>query len=141
MVKLFPANPVYALETVYMPSIQGRLCFLMALTNLHNLEMEAVALVYMPKNCIYTPEPSSGDHYTLLPLTGEKDISIGVLSAFVAAKLMVASKHGSNDMGVHLKLPTSFGPQLDSDYLITKPALCCGPIWKNEEFVVRGDNR
>ena len=82
MVKLFPANPVYALETVYVPSIQGRLCFLTALTNLHNQQMEAVALVYMPKSCLYMPKPSSGDHYTLLPLTGGKDISIGALSAF-----------------------------------------------------------
>ena len=72
--------------------------------------MEAVALVYMPKNCMYMPEPSSGDHYTLLPLTGGKDISIGVLLAFVAAKLTVASKHGGSDMGVHLKLPANFRP-------------------------------
>ena len=141
MVKLFPANPVYALATVYVPSVQGRLRFLTALTNLHNLQMEAVALVYMPKNCIYMPKPSSGDHYTLLPLTGGKDISIGALSAFAAAKLMVASKHGSNDMGVCLKLPASFGPQPDSDNLITEPALRRGPIWKNAEFVVRGDDK
>ena len=141
MVKLFPANPVYTLATVYMPSVQGRLRFLTALTNLHNLEMEAVALVYMPKNCIYMPEPSSGDHYTLLPLTGGKDISIGALLAFAVAKLMVASKHGSDGMGVHLKLPASFGPQPDSDDLITEPALHHGPIWKNAEFVVCGDDK
>ena len=141
MVKLFPANPVYALATVYMPSIQGRLRFLTALTNLHNLEMEAVALVYMPMNCIYMPEPSSGDHYTLLPLTRGKDISIGALLAFAVAKLTVVSKHGSDGMGVHLKLPTSFGPQPDSDDLITKPALHRGPIWKNAEFVVCGDDK
>ena len=54
---------------------------------------------------------------------------------------MVASKHGSSDMGVHLKLPASFGPQLDSDNLITKPALCHGPIWKNNDFVVQGDDK
>ena len=140
IVKLFPANPVYALTTIYVPSVQGRLHFLPALTNLHNLQMEAVALVYMPKNCMYMPEPSSGDHYTLLPLTGGKDISIGVLSAFAAAKLTVTSKHGSGDMGVHLKLPAHFGPQPDSDDLITETALCHGPIWKNAEFVIRDDN-
>ena len=122
--KLFPANPVYALMTIYVPSVQGRLRFLPALTNLHNLQMEAVALVYMPKNCMYMPEPSSGDHYTLLPLTGGKDISIGALSAFVAAKLTVAPKHGSGNMGVHLKLPAHFRPQPDSDDLITETALC-----------------
>ena len=141
MVKLFPANPVYTLATVYVPAIQGRLRFLTALTNLHNLQMEAVALIYMPKNCIYMPEPSSGDHYTLLPLTRGKDISIGALSAFAAAKLMVASKHGSDNMGVHLKLPASFGPHLDSDDLITEADLCHGPIWKNTEFVVCGDDK
>ena len=68
MVKLFPANPVYALTTVYVPAMQGRLHFLKVLQNLHNLQMEAVALVYMLKKCIYMPELSSGDHYTLLPL-------------------------------------------------------------------------
>ena len=141
MVKLFPANPVHTLATVYVPTIQGRLCFLTALTNLHSLQMEAVALVYMPKSCIYMPKPSSGDHYTLLPLAGGKDISIGALLTFAAAKLMVASKHGSNNMGVHLKLPASFGPQLDSDDLITKPALHHGPIWKNADFIVRGDDK
>ena len=141
MVKLFPANPVYALATVYMPVVQGRLCFLTALTNLHNLQMEAVTLVYMLKNGIYMPEPSSDNLYTLLPLTGGKDIFIGALSAFAAAKLMVASKHGSNEMGVHLKLPGNFGPQLDSDDLITEPALCHRPIWKNAEFIVHGDDK
>ena len=104
--------------------------------------MEAVTLVYMPKNCMYMPEPSSGDHYTLLPLTGGKDISIGVLSAFAAAKMTVASKHGSGNMGVHLKLPPSFGPKPDSDNLITETALSHGPIWRNTEFVLRdGNNR
>ena len=141
MVKLFPANPVYALATVYVPTIQERLRFLTALTSLHGLQMEAVALIYMPKNCIYMPKPSSGDHYTLLPLTGGKNISIGVLSTFAAAKLMVAFKHGSSGMGVHLKLPASFNPQLDSDDLITEPALRHGPIWKNADFVMRGDDK
>ena len=102
--------------------------------------MEAVTLVYMPKNCMYMPEPSSGDHYTLLPLTGGKDITIGVLLAFAAAKLTVASKHGSGNMGVHLKLPASFGPQPDSDDLISETALSRGPIWKNAEFVIHDGN-
>ena len=43
-------------------------------------------------------------------------------------------------MGVHLKLPTSFGPQADSDDLITEPALHRKPIWENAEFVLRDDN-
>ena len=138
MVKLYPSVPVYALTTVYVPTVQERLQFLTTLTSLHSLQMEAAALIYMPKNCIYMPEPSSGDHFTLLPLAGDKNISIGVLSSFTAAKLMVSSTHGS--IGVHLKLPGRFGPDLDSDDLFSEPALCHGPIWKNADFIVRGDD-
>ena len=140
MVKLYPSVPVYALTTVYVPAIQERLKFLTTLSGLHNLQMEAVTLIYMPKNCMYMPEPSSGDHYTLLPLTGDKDICIGVLSTFAAAKLMVASTHSSSGMGVHLKLPGRFGPDLDNEGLISEPALCRGPIWKNTDFIVLGDD-
>ena len=49
---------------------------------------------------------------------------------------MVASTHSSSGMGVHLKLPGRFGPDLDSDGLISKLALCHGPIWKNADLVV-----
>ena len=80
MVKLYPRAPVYALTTVYVPVIQERMRFLPTLSGLHSLQMEAVALIYMPKNCMYMPEPSSGDHYTLLPLTGNKGICKGALS-------------------------------------------------------------
>ena len=141
MVKLYPSAPVYVLTTVYGPAIQERLQFLTAFTDLHNLQMEAAALIYMPKNCIYMPEPSSGDHYTLLPLARDKNICIGVLSSFMAAKLMVSSTHSSSGMGVHLKLPGRFGPDLDSDDLFSEPALHRGPIWKNADFIVRGDDR
>ena len=140
MVKLYPSVPVYALTTVYVPAVQERLKFLTALSGLHNLQMEAVSLIYMPKNCMYMPEPSSGDHYTLLPLTRDKDICIGALSTFAAAKLTVASTYSSSSMGVHLKLPGRFGPNLDNDGLISKPALCHRPIWKNADFIVRGDD-
>ena len=44
-------------------------------------------------------------------------------------------------MGLHLKLPGRFGPDLDNDCLVSELALCCGPIWKNANFVVRGDDR
>ena len=43
-------------------------------------------------------------------------------------------------MGVHLKLPGRFGPDLDNEGLISEPALCCGPIWKNADLVVQGDD-
>ena len=61
VVKIFSATPVYALSTVYVPATQERLGFLRALTGLHQLQMDAAALVYMLKSCIYMPEPSSGD--------------------------------------------------------------------------------
>ena len=122
-------------------AVQERLQFLTALTGLHNLQMEAAALIYMPKNCIYMPEPSTGNHYTLLPLAGGKNICIGALSSFAAAKLTVSSTHSSSSMGVHLKLPGRFGPDLDSDGLISESALHRGPIWKNADFIVRGDDR
>ena len=141
MVKLFPSAPVYALATVYIPTTQVRLPFLSALSGLYNLQMEVAALVYMPKSCIYIPEPSSGNHYTLLPLAGDKNICIGALSTFTVAKLTVASKYSSSNMGVHLKLPPSFGPQLDSVDLLNKPALHRGSIWKNANLVVRGEDR
>ena len=128
------------LTTVYVPAVQERLQFLTALTGLHNLQMEAAALIYMPKNCIYMPEPSSGNHYTLLPLARDKNICIGALSSFAAAKLTVSSTHSSSGMGVHLKLPGRFGPDLDSDDLFSEPALRHGPIWKNANFIVRGDD-
>ena len=53
MVKLYPSAPVYALTTVYVPAVQERMRFLPALSGLHSLQMEAVALIYMPKNCMY----------------------------------------------------------------------------------------
>ena len=114
VVKLFPAAPVYAMATVYIPAVQERLHFLTVLSSLHKLQLEAAALVYMPKNCAYMPEPSSGKHYMLLPLTRDKNICIGALSTFVAARLTVVLKYGSGNMGVHLKLPPNFSLQLDS---------------------------
>ena len=54
VVKLFPAAPVYAMATVYIPTVQERLHFLTVLSGLHKLQMEAVALVYMPKDTVPT---------------------------------------------------------------------------------------
>ena len=119
MVKLYPSVPVYALTTVYVPTVQERMRFLPTLSGLHSLQMEAVTLISMPKNCMYMPEPSSGDHYTLLPLTRYKDICKGAVSTFMAAKLTVASTHSSSSMGVPLKLPGRFGPHLDNEGLIS----------------------
>ena len=136
LVKLYLVAPVYTLTTVYVPAIQERMRFLPTLSDLHSLQMEAVALIYMPRNYMYMPEPSSGNHYTLLSLTRDKDVCIGVLSTFMAAKLTVASTHSSSGMGVHLKLPGRFGLDLDNRGLISEPALCRGPVWKNADLIV-----
>ena len=141
IVKHFPAGPMYMLTTVYVPATQDQLHFLPTLSSLHSLQMEAVALVYVPKSGIYMPEPSSGDHYTLLLISGGKNICIGALLSFVAARLTVGSKYGGSKMGVHLKLPPSFGLQLDGNDLITKSAFCCSPIWKNADFMVCGEDK
>ena len=87
------------------------------------------------------PEPSSGEHYMLLPLTRDKNISIGALSSFAAAKLTVVSKYGGGNMGVHLKLPPNFSLQLDSGDLVDKPALSHGPVWRNKEMSTCGKDR
>ena len=113
MVKLFPSMPVYALTTIYVPALQERMRFLPALSGLHQLQMEAVTLIHMPKNCMYMPEPSSGDHYTLLPLTGDKDVCIGALSTFTAAKLIVASTHSSSGTGSAPEAPREVWSQLE----------------------------
>ena len=141
VVKIFSAAPVYALTTVCVPATQERLHFLRALTGLHQFQKDVAALVYMPQSCIYMLEPSSGNHYTLLHLTRDKDICIGAFSSFMAPKLTVVSKHCGGNMGVHLKLPPNFGLQLDSDDLMTEPPLHHCPIWKNADFVVCGNNR
>ena len=107
---------------------------------LHSLGMEAAVLVYIPQKCIFMPEPSSGEHFTLLPLTGNPTISIGVLQSFMAAKLTVASKHVQADMGVQLKLLPCFSPQLNDSVLIDEAAFSWGPIWMNEVLIVHDDN-
>ena len=65
---------------------------------------------------------------------------MGALSAFAAAKLMIGSKHSGSNMGVHLMLPPSFGLQLDGKDLVIELALRCGPIWKNADFVICGED-
>ena len=52
----------------------------------------------------------------------------------------MALTHSNSGMGVHLKLPGRFGPNLNNEGLISELALCHGPIWKNADLVVRGDD-
>ena len=127
-------------QCTYLPP--KRLRFLTAMMRLHQLNIEAVALVYVPKTCAFTPEPSNGNHYTLLPLTGDPKVCIGPLLTFSAAKLAVVSKHGRGNMGIQLKLPPNFSLQLNGSDLSDEPAFSHGPIWRNEEFIVCGhDNQ
>ena len=53
VVKLFPSAPVYGLSMIYVPATQARLHFLTAVAGLHQLDMEAVVLMYVPKTCIF----------------------------------------------------------------------------------------
>ena len=91
---------MYGLGIVYMPVTQAQLGFLDALSDLHKLNMEAVVLVHMSKTCVFMSEPNAGYHYTLLPLTRDPNTHIGPLLMFAAAKLMVVSRHGQDNMGV-----------------------------------------
>ena len=50
----------------------------------------AIALAGMPKDCsdcAYMPEPSNGEHYTLLPVSGDAAITHGPVGDFAAAQL------------------------------------------------------
>ena len=64
----------YALTVVYLPSSQKRLSMGVALQAVYTTSGNAVSLVSMPKSyteCAYMPEPTSGEHYTLLPVSGD----------------------------------------------------------------------
>ena len=59
-------------------------------------EGNAVALAGMPKDCsdcAYMPEPSNGEHYTLLPVSGDAAVTHGPVGDFAAAQLAKGSVH------------------------------------------------
>ena len=70
----------YGLTVVYLPSHQQRLTMASALEAVFKTEGNAIALAGMPKDCsdcAYMPEPSNGEPYTLLPVSGDAAITHG----------------------------------------------------------------
>ena len=64
----------YGLTVVYLPSRQQRLGMAAALQAVYSTEGNAVTLAHMPKEyteCAYMPEPMNGEHYTLVPVSGD----------------------------------------------------------------------
>ena len=101
----------YALTVVYIPSHQKRLLMKSALEAVFSTAGNAVALVGMPKDikqCTYMPEPANGEHYTLLPVSGDAETPSGSLSDFAAAMLTKGSAHYRVENQVVVKLPGSF---------------------------------
>ena len=80
----------YALTVIYIPYYQKRMHMTAALTAVYTTIGNAVALVGMPKDpkqCAYIPEPTNGEHYTLLPVCGDVGTTFGPVSDFAAATL------------------------------------------------------
>ena len=72
---------------------------------------KAVALVGMPKDytqCAYMPEPTNGEHYTLLPVCGNPERTFRPVGAFAAAVLAKGSTHYRVNKQAVVKLPSSF---------------------------------
>ena len=85
----------YGLTVVYLPSRQQRLTMASALEAVFKTEGNAVALASMPKDyadCAYMPEPSNGEHYTLLPVSGDTGVTHGPVGDFAAAQLIKGSR-------------------------------------------------
>ena len=104
-------NLFYGLTVVYLPSRQQRLTMAAALEAVFKTEGNAVALAGMPKDysdCAYMPEPSNGEHYTLLPVSGDAAVTHGPVGDFAAAQLAKGSVHLQIGSQTEVKLPGSF---------------------------------
>ena len=101
----------YALTVVYIPYKQKRMAIQLALPAVHTTIGSAVALVGMPKDftkCAYMPEPANGEHYTLLPVCGNTEMTFRPVGDFAAAVLTKGSTHYQINQRVVVKLPGSF---------------------------------
>ena len=133
----------YAITVVYIPSHQKRLPMKDALEVVFSTAGNAVALVGMPKDikqCAYMPEPANGEHYTLLPVSGDADTSSGSVSDFAAALLTKGSAHYRVENQVVVKLPGSFTLDTTSRGLIDEEVYARGPLWINKELVEVNDD-
>ena len=128
----------YALMVVYIPSHQKCLPMKSALEVVFSTAGNAVALAGMPKDlkqCAYMPEPANGEHYTLLPVSGDTDTASGGVSDFAAALLTKGSAHYRVEGQVVVKLPGSFTLDTTDRGLIDEEVYARGPLWINKELV------
>ena len=130
----------YGLTVVYLPSRQQRLTMASALEAVFKTEGNAVALAGMPKDysdCAYMPEPSNGEHYTLLPVSGDAAITHGPVGDFAAAQLTKGSVHLQLGSQTEVKLPGSFTHDSGNPGLVDEDVYQRGPIWENKNLVER----
>ena len=133
----------YGLTVVYLPSRQQRLTMASALEAVFKTEGNAVALAGMPKDCsdcVYMPEPSNGEHYTLLPVSGDAAITHGPVGDFAAAQLAKGSVHLQIGTHTEVKLPGSFTHDSGDSGLVDEEVYQRGPIWENKNLVERNED-
>ena len=132
----------YGLTVVYLPSRQQRLTMASALEAVFKTEGNAIALAGMPKDCsdcAYMPEPSNGEHYTLLPVSGDAAITHGPVGDFAAAQLTKGSVHLQLGSQTEVKLPGSFTHDSGNSGLVDEEVYQRGPIWENKNLVERDE--
>ena len=118
-------NLFYGLTVIYLPSRQQRLTMAAALEAVFKTEGTAVALAGMPKDCsdcAYMPEPSNGEHYTLLPVSGDAAVTHGPVGDFAAAQLTKGSVHLQIGSQTEVKLPGSFTHDSGNSGLVDEDA-------------------
>ena len=129
---------LYALTVVYVPSWQAQLSMYEALTALVSTKGSTVALAHMPKNykeCAYMQELSSGEHFTLVPVSGNTGAAFGPVGAFAAAVLTAGSTHVQVGTRVKVKLPGSFTRNHTENILIDEEVYVRFPVWQNKDLV------
>ena len=133
----------YALTVVYLPFYQKHMSMKAALKAVYSTKGNAIALVGMPMEyteCAYMPEPTSGEHYTLLPVCGDAGATFGPVADFAAAVLTKGSTHVRIGSQVVVKLPGSFTRDTTSQGLADKEVYKRGPIWTNKQLVEMGED-
>ena len=92
-------------------------------------------------DCPYMPEPSTGEHYTLLPVSGDANVTHGPVGDFAAAVLAMGSTHLQIGARLVVKLPGSFTHHSGDTGLVEEEVFQRGSIWENTNLVERdGDN-
>ena len=114
-----------------------------ALEAVFKTEGNAVALAGMPKDysdCAYMPEPSNGEHYTLLPVSGDAAVTHGPVGDFAAAQLTKGSVHLQIGSQTEVKLPGSFTHDSGNSGLVDEDVYQRGPIWENKSLLERNED-